>query len=88
MRQNHPLHGAVRPLTEVLLSAHARFTDGLAKLKPMVSTGLLWLFNIRARCVEWKTDVVTPLRQNAKTSSQLQPIFLVNLVIFLLILGL
>lgn len=65
--------------TEAPLNAWAWFTDSLAMLKPMMSTGLLWLVGTGASYVEWKTDVVTPLRgQNSKLSSQLQPVLLVE----------
>lgn len=75
--------------TEAPPNAQAKFTDGWVKLKPMASPGLLWLFSVNASCEEWKTDVVAPLRrQNSKPPSQLQPVGLVNLVIFSLTLGL
>lgn len=74
--------------TEAPPNAQAKFTDGWVKPKPMVSTGLLWLFSVNASCEECKTDVVALLRrQNSKPPSQLQPVGLVNLVLFLLTLA-
>lgn len=76
-------------VTEAPPNAQANFTDGWVKLKSMVSTELLWLFSVNASYEKWKTDVVALLRrQNSKPPSQLQPVGLVNLVIFVLTLGL
>lgn len=74
--------------TDTPPNAQAKFMDGWVKLKPIVSIGLLWLFSVNASCEEWKTDVVALLRrQNSKPPSRLQPVGLVNPVLFLLTLA-
>lgn len=70
------------------VSAGSQFTDGLAKLKPGVSTELLLLLSLSSSLAELNVGTIAPFAvQNSRLFSQPWPMLFLIKLVFLLTFG-